>query len=101
MIYAATTPQERYNTILADACETQLVLLKHRVGQLEGLPEDEKKLFQDFCDSSLILLQTLLLGGPDIEALEAFTGKYGRKGAGDHGGTGRTAGSANGRFTRR
>lgn len=74
------TARERYNAILYDLCKTQFLLLKHRVGQLEEMPEAEKKDFQDFCDSFLLLLQSFITGEPDTEAMKELKARTMKRG---------------------
>lgn len=89
--YSEKTTQERYNEILLDVCETQLFLLKHRVGNLEEMPLEEKTAFQDFCDTAQIVFRSFLIGAPDPAELEALKSKITMKGAADDGKQGRPA----------
>lgn len=95
------TPRERYNAILADACETMLILLKIRIGQLEEMPAEERESYRDFCDSTLIIIHSFMMGAPDIEAIEALNGKIRREGAAKHGKGERSAGRLHGSATGR
>lgn len=77
---AARERRERYNAQLFDVCKTQFTLLKHRVGQLEEMPEAERKDFQDFCDSFLLLLQSFITGEPDTKAMKELCTRTMKKG---------------------
>jgi len=100
MIQTKTTPQDRFKAALADLLETQLILLKHRIGELQEMPEEERAAFRDFLDSVMIIMMTYAKGKYDIEDLEALAAKYYPKGAGQYGSNGKT-GRPPGRFTGR
>ena len=89
--FSEKTPEERYNESLFDLCDTQLFLLKHRVGQLEEIPLEERAGFQDFCDTARIIFHTFLMGAPDPAELEGLKSKITMKGAADDGKQGRPA----------
>ena len=77
-------PEQRFQRTFCDVIDTQLTLLKHRVGNLEEMPLEERQTFQTFCDSLYLTLHAFITGETDPKALEGFSGRFPQKGAADN-----------------
>ena len=73
-------PEQRFQRTMCGVIDAQLTLLKHRVGNLEEMPMEERQTFQVFCDSLYLTLHAFIEGEADPKALEEFNRRFSQKG---------------------